>query len=523
MNPQDMSGVDIRLERLYERFGPRMIVLYQVLAWTSGFALGLTLCLILARVVRMSSSELALLIVVGTTTTIIGCALASAGLLRSIRPLTAWLEDPIPDEALRAWEIALRIPQTSVRYNAALAALTTVPVTWVAAVIVPLDFDDIFASWLGLMVAVFVAGATTLFTSQLVIRPILRRTSAAVDAPPPDSGLTVRRKLLLFLPAIGLVACAGGVVLSLSPGDDVGGTIPTVLLAGAVVLLLGVPVALLLAFSTLQPLDDLTRATERLKRGDFDTRVPALTGDEHGVLARSFNEAMEGLAERQRLADDNARLLIEVRDLLDEVSASRARIVAASDAERRRVERNIHDGAQQRLVALALQLSLLEEGATDDAQRVLAAKSREDLGLALAELRELARGLHPQVLSTGGLEPALRQLAARSPVPVSVDAPSERYPDPVESTAYFVVSEALANVAKYAEASRVEVSAIRRHGSLVVAVSDDGIGGADADAGSGLAGLADRVAALNGRLTLESAAQAGTTVTAELPLEVDGR
>jgi signal transduction histidine kinase len=203
-----------------------------------------------------------------------------------------------------------------------------------------------------------------------------------------------------------------------------------------------------------------------------------------------------------------------------QLAASRARIVAAADAERRRLERNLHDGAQQRLVALALTVRLAERRIESDARaaRELLSSASSELEQALAELRELARGLHPAVLTDRGLGPALGALAERAPVPVAVDAAvDERLPPAVEAAAYYVVSEALTNVAKYAGVCDVRVGVARRDGQLEVTVADDGVGGADGSRGSGLRGLADRVEALGGRLEVSSPVGAGTTLRARLP------
>ena len=214
-----------------------------------------------------------------------------------------------------------------------------------------------------------------------------------------------------------------------------------------------------------------------------------------------------------------SRLDAELRARLEELRASRARLVEAGDAERRRLERDLHDGAQSRLVALALLLRGARARA--EAGSELAAmldRATAELQAGLDELRELARGIHPAVLTDRGLEPALQSLVARAPVPVSVEAPAEeRLPGPVESAAYFVVSEALANVAKYARATHAEVAVRRDNGRVTVEITDDGVGGADAARGSGLHGLADRVAALDGTLSLDSPAGRGTRVRAEIP------
>ena len=204
-----------------------------------------------------------------------------------------------------------------------------------------------------------------------------------------------------------------------------------------------------------------------------------------------------------------------------DLRASRARIVEAGDSERRRLERNLHDGAQQRLVTLSLALRLAAARVEDDPPqaRVLLGQAAEELAQALAELRELARGIHPAVLSDRGLAPALESLAERAPVPVRIgEMVEERLPEQVEAAAYFVVAEALTNVVKYARAASVEVRVKRANGRALIEVIDDGVGGADASAGSGLRGLADRVEALGGRLDVESPPGSGTTLSASIPV-----
>jgi signal transduction histidine kinase len=211
----------------------------------------------------------------------------------------------------------------------------------------------------------------------------------------------------------------------------------------------------------------------------------------------------------------------ELRVRLEELRASRARLVHAGDAARRRLERDLHDGAQSRLVGLSLLLRSARNRAEPDPELAgLLDRAQEELKTSLAELRELARGIHPAVLSEHGLAPALDGLVSRAPVPVTVEADADaeqRLPEPVESAAYFVVSEALANVAKYAQASSATVRVRRSDGRVLVDVMDDGVGGADAARGSGLRGLADRVAALDGTLSLESPPGRGTRLHAEIP------
>jgi PAS domain S-box-containing protein len=206
-----------------------------------------------------------------------------------------------------------------------------------------------------------------------------------------------------------------------------------------------------------------------------------------------------------------------------ELRASRARLVEAGDNARRQLERNLHDGAQQRLVALSLSLRLAQSKLATDpaAAEAVLEGAREELAAALDELRELARGIHPAVLTDRGLTAAVQTLAARSPVPVEFEMPDDQLPQPVEAAAYYVIAEALANVIKYADATGVDVRVERENGRAVVAVSDDGVGGAKPSRGSGLSGLADRVEALGGTLSVDSPAGGGTCVTAVFPLQAD--
>jgi signal transduction histidine kinase len=220
------------------------------------------------------------------------------------------------------------------------------------------------------------------------------------------------------------------------------------------------------------------------------------------------------------LALENERLEAELRARVEELQTSRARLVDVSMFERRRLERDLHDGAQQRLVALSLQLGLAQRKLAGDpagAGRLLDA-ARGELARALEELRELARGIHPAVLTDRGLEAALEALADRAPVPVDLEAmPTDRLPAAVEAAAYFVVAESLANVARYAHAQHASVRIARRNGYAVVEVRDDGVGGADPASGTGLRGLADRLAALDGRLEVHSPPGGGTVVRANIP------
>jgi PAS domain S-box-containing protein len=228
-----------------------------------------------------------------------------------------------------------------------------------------------------------------------------------------------------------------------------------------------------------------------------------------------------GAEERMGAFTRLVSLAVANEEAREQLAASRARLVSAGDEERRRLERNLHDGAQQRLVSVSLSLRLARARlpADPDAAEELLSTANAELTIALEELRELARGIHPAVLTERGLGPALASLADRTPLPVELERlPDQRLPGPVEAAAYYVVSEALANVAKYADASAVSVRVAHEDGRAVVEVVDDGVGGADPEQGSGLRGLTDRVEALGGHLGVASRAGEGTRIRAEIPL-----
>jgi signal transduction histidine kinase len=258
-----------------------------------------------------------------------------------------------------------------------------------------------------------------------------------------------------------------------------------------------------------------------------DRSVTLLEGQNGRLAALIHDPALgeqqsliEGVAAVAHLSLENERLHAEVKAQLDEVRASRERIVRAADYERRRVERNIHDGAQQRLVSLSLALNLVQARAVGASPEVAAAlaDARAELKRAIDDLRELARGIHPAILTEAGLAEALESLGTHSPVPVRVELDLDaRPPALVEATAYFVAAEALTNVAKYAAASTVVLRAAASDGWLRLTITDDGVGGADPDRGTGLHGLQDRVAAVGGNLSVSDAAGGGTTVAAEIP------
>ena len=256
------------------------------------------------------------------------------------------------------------------------------------------------------------------------------------------------------------------------------------------------------------------RATTLINRDG--ERVAALL---HDPALRDEPELLDAVGTAAGIALENGRLHAELRARLEELKGSRARIVEAGQNERRRLERNLHDGAQQRLIALSLELSLLEQRLEGDPEaRVRLDQARREVATSLEELRDVARGIHPAVVSGHGLAVALEQLAARAPVPVRLNVQvAGRLPESLEVAAFYLVSESLANVGKHAKATAATVEVARTNGQVVVEVVDDGIGGADTELGSGLRGLADRVEALEGQLRVWSPKGGGTRLRAEIP------
>jgi signal transduction histidine kinase len=262
---------------------------------------------------------------------------------------------------------------------------------------------------------------------------------------------------------------------------------------------------------------------------DHERSVTIVHRDGHTIAAllhdpalREDEQLVESVCAAAGLAMENERLQAQLRARLEELTASRTRIVEATQAERRRIERDLHDGSQQQLVSVAMTLGLADSRflAEPESAQTFLREARTGLSEALEDLRELSRGIYPGILTERGLAPALDELAARGHLPVElVVSLPERLPERVETAAYFTVSEALTNVAKYAHATNVGVRVERVDGRAVIQVRDDGTGGADPSRGSGLRGLRDRVEALGGHLTLQSPPGKGTVVEAEIPCE----
>jgi signal transduction histidine kinase len=264
------------------------------------------------------------------------------------------------------------------------------------------------------------------------------------------------------------------------------------------------------------PQSDSGRATTLIERDG----EPMAALVHHPSLADE-PQLLDAVTAAAAISLENGRLQAELKARLDELRGSRRRVIEAGQEERQRLERNLHDGAQQRLIALSLELGLLEERvAADPEAKHRLDRARRQIALSLEELRDIARGIHPAVVTGHGLGVALESLAAHAPLPVRLQVDVDgRMPERLEVAAYYVVSEGLVNVAKHARARSASVAVAQEDGQVVVEVADDGVGGADTERGSGLRGLADRVEALGGRLRVWTPPGRGTRVRAEMPCE----
>jgi len=419
-----------------------------------------------------------------------------------------WLRgDRSPEQTRRAWESSKRLTYAGVRDG----LMIGLPTLWLPGIVYTvIEYDLSLIGAAGALIAITLIAALCVVIGWPIVDEYLLplRRDLARHLPTRVAVASVRMPLAAMMTAfVSVIGLLTGTIVTVVATlgersiDEMSLLLVVTVVAG---LGSGFAFASMMTRSLLRPLGDLVSVTEDVAGGRTDARALVTSDDEIGVLATGFNTMLDQLAAA-----------------LEEVRASRSRILAASDAERKRIERNIHDGAQQQLTALALRLGIVREQ-LDEAPD-LAARGLEEavasLRQALAELRELAQGLHPSVLSTDGLAPALELLAERATLPVKVLVTSDRWSEAIEATAYFVASEALANVTKHASATTASVEVHRRDGRVVIEIADDGIGGASLDAGSGLTGLADRVAAVGGSLVVDSPRGVGTTIRAELPAD----
>ncbi|CAM3569597.1 histidine kinase [Smaragdicoccus niigatensis] len=493
-------------DRLYARFGWKVWPIAAAAAWVPAVPLLYGIWLQFSRLLLLPTSTFVTLLAFQTLWYFIGVPLLVVDTVRASGPLRR--APTGQSDLLAQWQTIVHLPRRMTRTCLILAFGVGVPGSFVMAAILRADARTFVFMWICASMTLPVVIAGIMFATPILVRPFVADLMTRLEQPPPSHTMTLRTRLAFLIPVFSVATTTTGAVIGLPKGGGIGAvTILTIAFSAVFGLLIWTPLVFLFARSMQSQLSDLLAATERIENGNYRQPVPDYWVDELGSLAASLNKAMRGLSERRQMAD--------------EVRESRARIVAAADASRKKIERNIHDGAQQQLVALTLDIRMLQSLAPtmscDEVVRTLDQLAEAVKG-TLAELRDLAHGLHPAVLTTDGLGPALQQLANRARVPVTVDVPPTRFDDQIETTAYFVVAEALANIAKYAHANNAAVVVSERHEMIRIEITDDGIGGARPHPGSGLVGLADRVAAIGGVLVVDSPIGRGTRITADLPL-----
>lgn len=512
--------VEAYLDRVYRRLGWRIFPAHLAVAWLVGLFFSFVGPLVFRGFENLSDTATEDLIGFFAATWAISVAAVVMISIVLTHPLRRQDRRPDITNAHAAWMAVVRMPQSLITWVGPTAMLIGVlgAILSVAAV-GPLNGAVLLLVGVGSVGGVVLLMTGALLSLPIVTRPVLRSLSRWVGGDAAvEGGFSLRGVLMFLTPTIAITTAMLSTAFEFQRGQNKPTALLHLAVATAVATAVYVPASFVLAQRILQPVRDLLDATERLTRGEFDKPVPRTTVDEFSVLASSFNDAMRGLADRARLADENAELL---RDVI----ASRARIVAAGYEARRRVERDIHDGVQQRLIAATMELGRSEDAAIampdSEALRSSLNHAASMLTTAIVELRELARGVHPAVLTTDGLREAIGQLANLAPVPVTVAVPTTRFNSTIETTAYFVVAEALTNVAKHAAATQACVIVENVDDVLVVTITDDGVGGATRGGGSGLTSIEDRTAALGGALSVRNIDTGGTCVQAVIPLGVD--
>ena len=443
-----------------------------------------------------------------------------------LRALLDWSTGPRnPTTAARAWATALEAPRVLVVRT----TLVAFPLLLINLVVVYRGVDLPWSVYpvnaVGIALISASAGVASLLFMEFMLRPLT--TDIARSLPPefePDPPrLALHTKAILPIP--GVVVYTGLVVAGWTDTSaGFGSQIVQGISLSVAVSVVAVALYYVMAHAFLDPIDQLTEATRRVHAGDLASRVPLTSGDEFGVLAVSFNQMLDGLQEREHLRSHNAELSGQLEESFHEVRESRARIVAAADAERRRMERDLHDGAQQRLVMISLKLGMAGNLIESDPAAALALHEElsQDASRAIEELRDLAHGIYPPLLESDGLTSALEDIADQSPLPVAMECDgTDRYPAAVEAAVYFCCLEALQNTVKHAGAdSRATIHLREDEGDLYFAVSDDGQGfDINGQTGStGMQNMTDRIGALGGTVCVTSRPGAGTKVEGWVPV-----
>jgi signal transduction histidine kinase len=518
--------VDAFLTRLYERWG----------AWYAlliiGAALGNTILSIvvgagaLASFLHPTSGQLLEVLLVALLVGA-GClAVIFSFVFQEAMRLLRWPASRDIAAAQDVWRATARVGPRTIRIGVPVFALAFIPVTvWGARDVVHEPWSLVPAAYAIVLVAILFAATLDYFTVELLFRPVRREVAQYLPPTfqPEHHPVTLRTRLLLVIFVASLSTSI--VVASAETGVDTPATRITigVLVGLGIAASIGLLPATMLARSEGLSRRALIGAARKVEAGDLDVEIPLVAADETVTLALSFNRMVKGLAEREELRERTIALDAALKASLEEVRASRARIVAAADAERRRVERDLHDGAQQQLVLLQLKLGLLERATGDDPQvRGLIDELRGDVSRALREVRDLAHGIYPALLENEGLPGALRTAAQNAAIPADFECDGTgRYAPELEAAVYFCCLEALQNAAKHAgQDAHATVRLAQRGDALAFEVADDGRGydAARARVGAGLQNIADRIGALGGTVEIESAPGSGTRISGTVPL-----
>jgi signal transduction histidine kinase len=494
------------LDRLQKRLGPRYVL--AIAAMASLVVLGFTVINLALVSLFYGSVSTGVALRVGglaVAVDIVGILLTLWAIRPSIRLLARWATDGYPGALAReAWETAVQIPRRVATRGVVIVMLVQVPTFVYGASQLHAGAGAVPVIFVAALETVAAAGLLIALLCERMLQPVVRRALGRLpsDFVPAGPAFSLRAKLLVGLPIVNVMT---GILAAGLARGSAGPTAQLAVAAGAS-LAVSMTVSLILTASLSRslraPVDELVDATGRVGMGDLDTHIPPLTSDELGTLTGRFN-----------------RMVTELRDSIEQLRAAQARIVAASDEARRQVERDLHDGAQQQLVLVNLKLGLAKKKLADDPAAAEAAleEARGDAERALAQLRDLAHGIYPQVLTSDGLPGALAEAAKQAAIPASVDCDGAgRYPPDLEAAVYFCCQEALQNAAKHAGLrARASVTLSQADGELRFAVADDGAGfdATAASESSGLQNMADRIGALGGELTIDSAPGNGTTVS----------
>lgn len=437
--------------------------------------------------------------------------------------LRTWLSTPddqvTTEIAAGAFAAAARLPRER-SMHIAWAAAITIPIGSLPTIAIPGGVTDPFGLTLLFCCAVFVIsyGAFVNYVgTDLGMYPIRAQASRMLQTPPPIRVLPIGLRMLIFLGGLTVFAGWFAATFVSEPGSSTWGLTRAFMAAFGVALVLGVVPIIAISHSFLAPVRELIRGTQAVARGDLSFRVPISATDELGLLEAGFNQMIAGLRERDQLRGFN-------EDLVGELEQSAARMVAAADASRRGIERDLKNGANRYLALMEHRLDLLStEVAADPQASGLAEEIRSDMFSALAELRDLAQGLYPALLESDGLRAALVAVAERSHLPVHFRAETlDRLSPAVEAAVYFCCLEALQNAGKHAgEGASVQVDLERVADMLTFRVTDDGVGYDTAALGTsvGLQNMADRIGVLGGRMKIDSHAGSGTVVSGSVPVE----